>query len=373
MTPTSAIHFASDNYASVHPEVLAAIAAADGGHEPAYGSDAATAEFDAAVRATFGEHAVGFPVFNGTGANVVSLTALSPRWGGGVVASEHAHIHNDEGGAPEKVAGLKVLALDSPDGRLTPAQLDRYAGDLGDEHRAQPLVLSLTQSTEVGTVYALEELRALVDAAHARGMGVHVDGARIANAAAALGVGLLEACGGADVLSLGGTKNGAMLGEAVVVLNPELSPSVGHDLPYLRKQAMQLGSKMRYVSAQLTALLTSTDEAGDPLWLRNARHSNAMATLLRAELEPLARDGLLRFTQPTEANAVFVEMPRTLADDIRATGTRFYDWKPGTTPGTVEVRLMCSWDTAASDVALLAEVARAAAHPVAVEAPAEDA
>lgn len=367
------IHFASDNYASVHPEVLAAIAAVDGGHEPAYGSDAATAAFDAAVRATFGAHAVGFPVFNGTGANVVSLTALSPRWGGGVVASEHAHIHNDEGGAPEKVAGLKVLALDTPDGRLTSTQLERYAADLGDEHRAQPLVLSLTQSTEVGTVYALEDLRALVEAAHGLGMRVHVDGARIANAAAALGVGLREACGGADVLSFGGTKNGAMLGEAVVVLNPSLAEELAHDLPYLRKQAMQLGSKMRYVSAQLTALLTSEDAGGDPLWLRNARHANAMAALLREQLEPLAAEGVLRFTHPTEANAVFVEMTRALAEDIRATGTRFYDWKPGSTPETVEARLMCSWDTAASDVALFAEVARSAANPVELEAPREDA
>ncbi|WP_062206434.1 threonine aldolase family protein [Demequina salsinemoris] len=360
MRPNRTIHFASDNYASVHPEVLAAMAGADGGHEPAYGADAVTAAFDEAIRATFGEHAVGFPVFNGTGANVTSLLALSPRWGGGVIASEHAHIHNDEGGAPEKVGGLKVLELPAPDGRIIPAQLDRYAPDLGDEHRAQPLVLSLTQSTEVGTVYSVAEITALVDAAHARGIKVHVDGARIANAAATLGVSLKDACGGADVLSFGGTKNGAMLGEAVVVLNPELADSLGHDLPYVRKQTMQLGSKMRYVSAQLTALMTAVDEAGDPLWLRNARHANTTATYLRQELEPLEQRGIVRFTQPTQANAVFVEMPRALADEVRK-AYRFYDWKPGRSDETVEVRLMCAWDTSGAACDAFAAAAFASA------------
>ncbi len=345
---TATVHFASDNYASVHPEVVEAMSGADGGHEPAYGADSVTARFDDAIRETFGEHAVGFPVFNGTGANVTSLLALSPRWGGGVVASEHAHIHNDEGGAPEKVGGLKVLELPAPDGKILPSQLERYAPDLGDEHRAQPTVLSLTQSTEVGTVYSVEEITALVDAAHARGIKVHVDGARIANAAAALGVSLAEACGGADVLSFGGTKNGAMLGEAVVVLNPDLASGLTHDLPFVRKQTMQLGSKMRYISAQLTALMTSHDEAGDPLWLRNARHANAMAARLRDGLAPLAHAGTVRFAQATEANAVFVEMPRTIADEVRRE-YRFYDWRPGRSAETVEVRLMCAWDTPAED------------------------
>ncbi|MFV0286004.1 MAG: threonine aldolase family protein [Demequina sp.] len=340
---TESFHFASDNYASVHPEVFAAMHAADGGHDVAYGADATTAAFDEAIAATFGDGAVGFPVFNGTGANVVSLMALSPRWGG-VVASEHAHIHNDENGAPERVGGLKILELPAPDGRIDVASLDRYAGDLGDEHRAQPLVLSLTQATEVGTVYSPEDLRVVVERAHQLGMRVHVDGARLANAAAALGVGLKEAAGGADVLSFGGTKNGAMLGEAVVILADDLRESLGHDLPYLRKQTMQLGSKMRYVSAQLHALLTATDAHGTPLWQRNAAHANAMATYLREELEPLAAGAGLKFTQATEANAVFVEMPRTLAARLRET-YRFYDWKPGSTPESTEVRLMCSWDT----------------------------
>ncbi|MFN3866418.1 MAG: threonine aldolase family protein [Demequina sp.] len=340
-------HFASDNYASVHPEVLAAISDVNVGHDEAYGADAATAAFNAAVAAEFGEHAVGFPVFNGTGANVVSLMALSPRWGG-VVASEHAHIHRDENGAPERVGGLKILSVPAPDGRIDPSSIEAWAADIGDEHRAQPLVLSVTQSTELGTVYDLERLAELVLRAHGLGMRVHVDGARIANAAAALGVSLAQACGGADVLSLGGTKNGAMGAEAVVVLAPDLRDRLAAELPHLRKSTMQLGSKMRFASAQLTALLASRDAAGDPLWLRNARHANAMATLLRAELEPLAAEGVLRFTQPTEANAVFVEMPRAMAARLRET-VRFYDWQPGSTAGAVEVRLMCAWDTIPAD------------------------
>ncbi|MDN4480568.1 threonine aldolase family protein [Demequina muriae] len=362
MTPaTGARHFASDNYASVHPEVLAAMADVNVGHDAAYGADAATADFDAAVAAEFGEHALGFPVFNGTGANVIALMALSPRWGG-VVASEHAHIHRDENGAPERVGGLKILEVPAPDGRIDPASLDAWAADLGDEHRAQPLVLSVTQSTELGTLYGLESLAALVDRAHALGMRVHLDGARIANAAAALGVSLAEACAGADVLSLGGTKNGAMGAEAVVVLAPDLRDRFAAELPHLRKSTMQLGSKMRYASAQLTALLTSRDESGEPLWRRNATHANAMATVLRQELAPLAADGVLRFTQSTHANAVFVEMPRTMAGAIRET-FRFYDWRPGSTHETVEVRLMCAWDTRAEDCVRLGALAHAAAHP----------
>ncbi len=342
------IHFASDNYASVHPEVAAAMTAADGEHQPAYGADASTAEFDEAIKSMFGPHALGFPVFNGTGANVVSLMAVSPRWGG-VVASEYAHIHNDEGGAPERVGGLKILELPAPDGRLLPAQLDRYVGDFGDFHRAQPAVLSLTQSTEVGTVYSVQDIRALVDAAHARGMKVHVDGSRLANAAASLGVSLKDACGGADILSLGGTKNGAMLGEAVVILNPELAETLGRDMPYVRKMTMQLGSKMRYVSAQLTALMTSTDEAGDALWLRNARRANGTAARLRDGLAPLALSGAIQFTQDTQANALFVEMPRTLAEKLRQ-NVRFYDWQAGRSDETVEVRLMTAWDTTEESV-----------------------
>lgn len=357
---TGTVHFASDNYAAVHPEVMVAMGAVNVGHDVAYGADAATAAFDAAIAVEFGDQALGFPVFNGTGANVVSLMALSPRWGG-VVASEHAHIHRDENGAPERVGGLKVLEVPAPDGRIAPAALDRWAEDLGDEHRAQPLVLSLTQSTELGTVYDLASLRTLIDHAHRLGMRVHLDGARIANAATALDVTLAQACAGADLLSLGGTKNGAMGAEAVVVLADDLRERLSHELLYLRKSTMQLGSKMRYTSAQLTALLTSRDGEGDPLWRRNARHANAMGALLRERLAPLADAGTLRFTQPTEVNAVFVEMPRTLAALLKQR-FRFYDWQAGSTPDTVEVRLMCAWDTRAEDCEAFAAYAIATAH-----------
>ncbi len=341
--------FASDNYSGIHPEVLAAIVAANGGHQPAYGEDAWTARLQEVVASQFGDGAQAWPVFNGTGANVVGLQAMLPRWGA-VVCAASAHIHTDEGGAPERVAGLKLLPVVTPDGKLTPELLDREAWGWGDEHRAQPLVVSLTQSTELGTVYRPDEVRALADHAHGLGMKVHMDGARIANAAAALGVPLraLTRDVGVDVLSLGGTKNGAMLGEAVVVLDPDTAEG----LPYLRKFDMQLASKMRFVSAQLIALLD-----GD-LWLRNASHANAMAHRLRAGVEAGLAAGEIRgvgLSRATEANGVFATLPEGVADRVRAAGFRFYDWDVTTR----EVRWMCSFDTTEDDVdALVATLAR---------------
>lgn len=325
--------FASDNYSGVHPEVLAAIAEANEGHQVAYGEDAYTARLQEVVRGHFGERAEAFPVFNGTGANVTALTSLLPRWGA-VVTSANAHIHTDEGGAPERVTGLKLLPVQTPDGKLTPELIDREAWGWGDEHRAQPLAVSITQSTELGTVYTPDEIRAIADHAHERGMAVHLDGARISNAAAALGVGLREFTtdAGVDILSLGGTKNGLLYGEAVVVLNPEAANGV----VFLRKLVMQLASKMRFLSAQLIALYE-----GD-LWLRSAAHSNAMAAKLRAGLEGL--DGI-RFTQQTQANAIFAILPPGVADRVREQ-FRFYDWNPA----TGEVRWMTSFDTTDDDV-----------------------
>ena len=206
--------FASDNYSGVHPEVLDALVEANGGHQIAYGEDDYTARLGEVVRAEFGERAEVFPVFNGTGANVTALTAMLPRWGA-VVATGTAHIHTDEGGAPERVSGLKLLVVPGEHGKLTSAAAETEAWGWGDEHRPQPLALSITQATELGTVYTPEEVRALADFAHERGMAVHMDGARLANAAAALGVGLREAVGDVDVLSLGGTKNGLLGAEAV--------------------------------------------------------------------------------------------------------------------------------------------------------------
>ncbi|WP_311836322.1 low specificity L-threonine aldolase [Cellulomonas fimi] len=334
--------FASDNYAGIHPEVLQAIAAANGGHQVAYGEDAYTARLQEVLRGHFGEPAEAFPVFNGTGANVLSLQAMLPRWGA-VICAESAHINTDENGAPERVAGLKLLTVPTPDGKLTPELVDRQAWGWGDEHRAQPGVVSITQTTELGTVYAPEEIRAVADHAHALGLRVHLDGSRLANAAAALDLPLraLTTDVGVDVVSLGGTKNGLMLGEAVVVLDPEAASG----LTYLRKMNMQLASKMRFVSAQLVALFE-----GD-LWLRSARHANAMAARLSAAVEGV--DGV-RLTQATRANAVFAVLPPGVADRLR-TRFRFYDWDEA----TGEVRWMCAFDTTEADVDAFARAVRA--------------
>ncbi|GAB3603675.1 threonine aldolase family protein [Microbacterium aureliae] len=340
--------FASDNYSGVHPEVLAAIAAANDGHQIAYGEDDYTARLQQVFTGHFGEGVVAFPVFNGTGANVVGLQSMLPRWGA-VIAASTAHINVDEGGAPERVAGIKLLTVPAPDGKLTPDLIDREAWGWGDEHRAQPLVVSITQSTELGTLYTVDEIRAIADHVHTRGMRLHMDGARISNAAAALEmpVRAFTRDAGVDVLSFGGTKNGAMLGEAIVVLEPAASEG----LLFLRKLNMQLSSKMRFVSAQLIALLE-----GD-LWLRNARHANAMAQRLRAGVEAGLADGSIQgvsFTQPTQANGVFATLPDGIADRLRAS-FRFYDWDAARN----EVRWMCSFDTTEDDIdAFVAAIAR---------------
>lgn len=331
--------FASDNAAGAHPEVLAAIADANGGHQAAYGGDVYTARLQEVMREHFGPRAEAFPVFNGTGANVTALTSALPRWGA-VITARSAHIHTDEGGAPERVSGLKLLTVDAPDGKLTPDLIDREAWGWGNEHRAQPLAVSITQSTELGTLYTVDEIRAISDHAHVRGMVVHVDGARLSNAAAALGVPLREFTtdAGVDLLSFGGTKNGLLFGEAVVVLDPAVSDG----LPYLRKLTMQLNSKMRFVSAQLVALLS------DDLFLRSAAHANATAARLRSGLESAIAAGTiagLEFTQPTEVNAVFATLPAGAADRLRES-FHFYDWDEARR----EVRWMTAFDTTESDV-----------------------
>ena len=341
---TAALHdpqlrgFASDNYAGVHPEVLDAIARANGGHQISYGEDVYTEHLQEVTRRHFGHGAVAFPVFNGTGANVLSLQSLLPRWGA-VVCAETAHINTDEGAAPERVGTLKLLTVPTSDGKLTPELIDRQAWGWGDEHRAQPLAVSLTQTTELGTLYSIGELRAIADHAHDLGMGVHVDGARLSNAAATLDVPLAEFTAevGIDIVSWGGTKNGLMFGEAIVVLDHGRSGSdPAASMKYLRKMNMQLASKMRFVSAQLIALYD-----GD-LWLRSARHANAMAARLAEAVAGL--DGV-RVTQRVQANGVFAVLDRDIANRLRES-FRFYDWNPA----TGEVRWMCSFDTSEADV-----------------------
>ncbi|WP_210417171.1 low specificity L-threonine aldolase [Citricoccus sp. SGAir0253] len=345
--------FASDNYAGAHPEVLAALAAANTGHQPAYGDDEWTARLQGLVRAEFGDRAQAFPVFNGTGANVVALQALLPPWGA-VVCAESAHIHHDEGGAPERVAHTKLYPVPTPDGRLTPELVDRQAHGLGFVHRAQPAVVEIAQVTELGTVYTPAQVRELADHAHALGMAVYMDGARLANAAAALGVPLrsFTTDAGVDVVSLGGTKNGALGAEAVVVLDPDAVRSgaegPGKAVEYLRKSSMQLASKMRFVSAQLVALLT------DGLWLRSAAHANAMAARLADGVRDL--EGVT-LTQEPAANQVLAVLDPAVADAVRARYA-FYDWDAA----RHEVRWMTSWDTTEEDVdgflaALRAELA----------------
>ena len=341
--------FASDNYAGVHPEVLTALAEANGGHQIAYGEDLYTARLAEAVKAEFGEQAEVFPVFNGTGANVLALTALMPRWGA-VIASGTAHIHTDEGGAPERVSGLKLFTVPTPDGKLTPELVATEAFGWGDEHRAQPLAVSITNTTEVGTVYTPADVRSLADYAHERGMALHLDGARVWNAAAALGTNLcaFTADAGVDVLSLGGTKNGLLVAEAIVVINPERVDG----LIYLRKMNMQLASKMRFISAQL---LTLFDEG---LGIRSAAHANAMAARLRSGLEGMLAAGdvpadSLRFSQQTQANAVFALLANDAADRIRER-VRFYDWDRA----RGEVRWMCAFDTTETDIDAFIQVVR---------------
>ncbi|MGW9114490.1 threonine aldolase family protein [Microbacterium sp. NPDC055683] len=339
--------FASDNYAGIHPEVLAALAAANAGHQVAYGEDVYTARLHEVLAERFGGPVEAFPVFNGTGANVTALQSMLPRWGA-VIAAATAHINVDEQGAPERIGGMKLLTVPTDDGKLTPELIDREAWGWGDEHRAQPLVVSITQTTELGTLYTPDEIRAIADHAHGLGMRVHLDGARISNAAAALDLplGAFTRDAGVDVVSLGGTKNGAMLAEAIVVLDPAAATG----LTYLRKLNMQLASKMRFVSAQLLALFD-----GD-LYLRNARHANAMAQRLRAGVETGLADGSIRgvsFTRETQANGVFAILPEGVADRLRES-FRFYDWDES----TGEVRWMCSFDTTEDDIdAFIAAIA----------------
>ncbi|MGO2468840.1 MAG: threonine aldolase family protein [Microbacterium gubbeenense] len=322
--------FASDNYAGTHPEVLAALAAANGGHAPAYGEDPYTAALRARFREMLGEQAEVYPVWGGTGANVVALQSLLTRWGG-VIAPAIAHVNTDEGGAPEKVGGFKIIPVPTDDAKLTPELVRAHAGSRG-VHTIVPQAVSITQSTELGTLYSVEEIRAVTDAAHELGLAVHVDGARIANAAAALDVPLADMLRGVDVLSFGGTKIGAIGAEAVVVLNPDAVTGID----FLRKNTMQLASKMRFVSAQLLALLD------DDLWIRAAAQANAMAARLRKGVEGLPG---VRFTQATDVNGVFAILPEGVADKVRA-HVPFYDWNAA----TGEVRWLTSWDTTAADV-----------------------
>ncbi|HEX4363803.1 MAG TPA: beta-eliminating lyase-related protein [Solirubrobacteraceae bacterium] len=335
--------FASDNCAGAHPEVLAALAEANAGQAKAYGADRWTARAEELLRAHFGEQTLSYLVFNGSAANVLCLRALCRPWES-VICAAQAHINVDEGGAPERIAGVKLQPVTTHDGKLTPEHVEWQLGRLGDEHAVQPRVVSITQSTELGTRYSPCELHALAHFAHDRGLLLHVDGARLANAAAALDVSLREITTdvGVDAVSFGGTKNGLLLGEAVVFCGP----AHAEGFAYLRKQTLQLASKGRFLAAQFVALLE-----GD-LWRRSAAHANAMAERLAAALLEVSG---VRLTQPVQANGVFAILPPHATARLQR-DWHFYIWDES----TGEVRLMCSWDTAAEEVdAFAADLANA--------------
>jgi threonine aldolase len=325
--------FASDNWAGVHPEVLEAIAAANVGHAPAYGTDQVSLHALGLFRQHFGPGAEVYFCFNGTGTNVVGLQSLLRPFEA-VVCAEGAHIDVDECGAPERFLGSKLLTVPTSDGKLTPASAASVVGDIGDEHHVQARVVSITQTTEVGTVYTVDEVSALADWAHGLGMLLHLDGARISNAAASLGVdfGAFGASAGVDVVSFGGTKNGCMGAEAVITFRPEATTS----LRFIRKQSMQLSSKMRFVAAQFVALLT------DDLWWRNASRANAMAARLGAAAAAVPG---VTLAYPVQANGVFAVLPPSVTEAMQDVWP-FYVWDE--VSGIV--RWMTSFDTVEADV-----------------------
>jgi threonine aldolase len=333
--------FASDNNAGVHPEVLKAIAAANQGHVVGYGDDPYTQSAIKRLKQEFGGDAEVFFVFNGTAANCLSLKALTNSFHA-VICAEGAHIYVDECGAPEKFTGCKLVPVPANNGKLTIEAVRSAYHGIGDEHHVQPKVISITQATEVGTVYQPHEIRDLADFAHAHAMFLHVDGARIANAVAALGLNLKQATRdlGIDVLSFGATKNGALGAEAVVFFNPELPAN----FRFYRKQGMQLASKMRFISAQFQALFTND------LWLQNARHANRMAQLLKREISNIRQ---VKITYNVEANGVFAQIPRKAIAKLQKRYF-FYVWNEAQSV----VRWMCSWDTTADDVKQFAEFLR---------------
>jgi threonine aldolase len=337
--PQATRNFASDNNAGVHPEILDAIARANQGHVVAYGDDAYTRSAIRKFEEHFGPDIAVFFTFNGTGANVLSLQSLTRPFHS-VICSDYAHIWTDECGAPEKHTGCKLIPLPHQDGKITVDAVRQAYHGIGDEHHSQPRVISITQSTEMGTVYKPEEIRALAHFAHAHDMFLHVDGARIANAAASLGQNLRQATRdlGVDVLSFGGTKNGIVGGEAVVFFKPDMS----RDFLYLRKQSMQLASKMRFIAAQFEALLTNN------LWRRSAEHANRMAGMLEAEVSCIPG---VKVVWKVEANGVFVQIPPHSIEKIKR-DYFFYTWIEEESI----VRWMCSFDTTEEDIRQFAKV-----------------
>ena len=328
-------HFASDNYAGICPEALATMLEANQGHEVSYGDDSWTDKAANLLRDIFETNCEVFFVFNGTSANSLSLASLCQSYNS-ILCHEGAHVEGSECGAPEFFAnGTKVLLLAGDNGKIDPKSIDKAVAKRTDIHYPKPRALSLTQATEVGTVYSLDELRVLADVAKHYDLRIQMDGARFANAVVSLGVTPKEVTwkAGVDVLCFGGTKNGIAVGEAVVFFNPE----VAREFDYRCKQGGQLASKMRFLSAPWVGMLQ------EGAWLRHARHSNAMAKRLEAAITGLAH---VQIPYPVESNAVFASFPEEVAEAMHQRGWKFYtgvgSWN--------ESRLMCSWDTTPEDV-----------------------
>jgi threonine aldolase len=325
--------FASDNNAGVHPEILKEIVSVNSGHVTGYGSDIYTERALSLFKDHLGSNVETYFVFTGTGANVLGLSSIMRSWNSVITAST-AHLEGDECGAPEKFIGCKVLVVDTPDGKVTPDLIEKHMHGIDFEHHSQPNVVSITQATEMGTVYSVSEISAISSYAHSKGMLVHMDGARIANAAVSLNLPFkaFTTDAGVDVLSFGGTKNGMMLGESICFLRPGLSG----DFKYIRKQGMQLASKMRFISAQYIGYFHND------LWKTCASHANKMAGKLGDQLKKIPQ---VKITQEVQSNGVFVIMPAEVAEKIR-NHYFFYPWDEKRT----EWRLMCSWDTEEKDI-----------------------
>jgi len=325
--------FASDNNSGVHPDVLDALQQANLGHAIGYGDDPWTEEALRLFKQTFGPSSESFVVLNGTGANIAALQ-LTTRSFNSIISSDTAHILVDECGAPVKSTGCPIFSIPTPDGKLTPELIRSKLHGFGDQHHSQPGVIYVSQCTELGTVYTPEEVRAITALAHQNGLYVHMDGARLANASAAMNCSLraLTTDCGVDILSFGGTKNGLMMGESIVILNPVLSKNAH----FIRKQSAQLASKMRYLSVQFSTYLQHD------FWLKNAAHANEMAKLLYHELSKYPE---IRFTQKPETNALFLTLPRPVIDELLKQWF-FYFWNETNN----EIRLVCSFDTSKEDV-----------------------
>lgn len=324
--------FASDNNAGVHPDIFREVEAANRGHVRGYGDDVYTGMALSLFRETFGESTETFFVFTGTAANVLGISSVARSWNA-VITADTAHLETDECGAPEKFIGCKILTVNSPNGKITCEDIAKHMHGFGFEHHSQPRIISISQTTEMGTVYTVPEIKKIATYAHSHGQLLHMDGARLANAAAALNLPFREftSDAGVDILSFGGTKNGMMLGEAICLFRPELASQ----FKYLRKQAMQLASKMRFISAQFIGYFR------DDLWKDLALHANSMAKILAGKIEEAG----LKITQKVEANGIFVIMPSGVAERVRE-HYFFYPWNPHTS----EYRLMTSWDTTEEDI-----------------------